>query len=65
MRQQGYGKGYAYYFDDPEGSFAQNYLPDGVQLDLYAPTGEGWEARVTERWRKLRDAHGDGEAAPD
>ncbi len=63
MRQQGYGKGYAYYFDDPEGSFAQNYLPDGVQLDLYAPTGEGWEARVADRWRKLRDAHGEGENA--
>ncbi|MFT2719906.1 replication-associated recombination protein A [Deinococcus sp. A31D244] len=65
MRQQGYGKGYAYYFDDPEGSFNQNYLPDGVQLDLYAPTGEGWEARVADRWRKLRDAHGEGEGAPD
>ena len=59
MRQQGYGQGYAYYFDDPEGSFQQNYLPDGVQLDLYAPTGEGWEARVAERWRKLKEAHGE------
>ncbi|WP_135227963.1 replication-associated recombination protein A [Deinococcus fonticola] len=58
MRQQGYGKGYAYYFDDPEGSFAQDYLPDGVDLGLYSPTGEGWEARVAERWRKLREAHG-------
>ena len=48
------------YFDDPEGSFAQNYLPDGVQLGLYAPTGEGWEARVAARWNKLRDAHGEG-----
>ncbi|MFB9992853.1 replication-associated recombination protein A [Deinococcus oregonensis] len=59
MRQQGYGKGYAYYFDDPEGSFEQHYLPDGVQLGLYAPTGEGWEARVAERWRKLQEAHGE------
>lgn len=57
MKGQGYGKGYAYYFDDPAGSFAQNYLPDGVQLDLYQPTGEGWEARMTERWRKLMTAH--------
>jgi putative ATPase len=62
MRQQGYGKGYAYYFDDPEGSFEQDYLPDGVQLGLYAPTGEGWEARVAERWRKLQDAHGEAGA---
>lgn len=60
MRQQGYGGGYAYYFDDPEGSFRQNYLPDGVDLGLYQPTGEGWEARVAERWRKLREAHGEG-----
>ncbi|GAA5511947.1 replication-associated recombination protein A [Deinococcus carri] len=61
MRAQGYGQGYAYYFDDPEGSFAQNYLPDGVSLDLYEPTGEGWEARVAERWRKLQAAHGEGQ----
>ena len=60
MRQQGYGQGYAYYFDDPEGSFAQEYLPDGTDLGLYAPTGEGWEARVAERWRKLNEAHGEG-----
>ena len=60
MRQQGYGQGYAYYFDDPAGSFRQNYLPDGVHLDLYTPTGEGWEQRVAERWRKLQDAHGEG-----
>ncbi|ACO45333.2 replication-associated recombination protein A [Deinococcus deserti] len=62
MRAQGYGKGYAYYFDDPEGSFEQLYLPEGVQLDLYAPTGEGWEARMAERWRKLREAHGEARA---
>ncbi|SEI58861.1 Recombination protein MgsA [Deinococcus reticulitermitis] len=59
LRQQGYGQSYAYYFDDPAGSFAQNYLPDGVRLDLYQPTGEGWEAKVAERWRKLMQAHGE------
>ena len=57
MRSQGYGTGYAYYFDDPAGSFAQHYLPEGVELSLYTPTGEGWEERVRERWRKLREAH--------
>ncbi|WP_420596939.1 replication-associated recombination protein A [Deinococcus sp.] len=57
MRSQGYGTGYAYYFDDPAGSFAQHYLPDGVELNLYTPSGEGWEERVRERWRKLREAH--------
>ncbi|WP_045234709.1 replication-associated recombination protein A [Deinococcus pimensis] len=60
MRSQGYGRGYAYYFDDPEGSFAQTYLPDElVGTSLYEATGEGWEARVRERWRKLRELHGD------
>ena len=57
MRQQGYGKGYAYYFDDPQGSFDQPYLPEGVQLHLYAPRNEGWEGRASERWRKLMDLH--------
>ncbi|AFZ68398.1 replication-associated recombination protein A [Deinococcus peraridilitoris] len=58
MRAQGYGKGYAYYFDDPEGSFAQTYLPDALNgLQIYAASGEGWEARVKERWQKLRELH--------
>lgn len=57
LRAQGYGRGYAYYFDDPQGSFAQHYFPEGELLELYAPTGEGWEARMQERWRKLRAAH--------
>ncbi|WP_291422968.1 replication-associated recombination protein A [Deinococcus sp.] len=65
MRQQGYGQGYAYYFDDPAGSFAQNYLPEGVELGLYQPTGEGWEARAEARWRKLQHAHGAGLSDPD
>ncbi|AZI42573.1 replication-associated recombination protein A [Deinococcus psychrotolerans] len=59
MRSQGYGQSYAYYFDDPSGSFAQDYLPHGVALDLYSPNGEGWEDRMAERWRKLREAHGE------
>ena len=59
MRAQGYGKGYAYYFDDPGGSFAQTYLPDALEgAELYAASGEGWEARVRERWQKLRARHG-------
>jgi putative ATPase len=58
MRSQGYGRGYAYYFDDPEGSFAQTYLPDELAgTAIYSATGEGWEARVRERWEKLRDLH--------
>ena len=53
LRQQGHGKGYAYYFDDPAGSFEQRYLPEGAELRLYTPRNEGWEGRASERWRKL------------
>ena len=55
MRQLGYGRGYAYYHDDPEGSFAQAYLPESLEgLELYQATGEGWETRVRERLSTLR-----------
>ena len=64
MRSQGYGQSYAYYFDDPEGSFRQPYLPEGVALNLYRPEGEGWEARIQERWRKLQEAHRSGSPDP-
>ncbi len=58
MRSQGYGQGYAYYFDDPQGSFAQGYLPEGLEdAALYAAAGEGWEERVRGRWQKLRELH--------
>ena len=68
LRAQGYGQGYAYYFDDPAGSFEQGYFPEGADLDFYEPGPEGWETRVQARWSKLRAAHagqageeGDGE----
>lgn len=55
MKSLGYGKAYAYYHDDPEGSFAQAYLPEGLEgLTLYEATGEGWEERVRERLGALR-----------
>ncbi|MCX7602151.1 MAG: replication-associated recombination protein A, partial [Meiothermus sp.] len=55
LQRLGYGRGYAYYHDDPEGSFAQPYLPDGLEnLTLYEATGEGWEERVRERLERLR-----------
>ncbi|MCX7740248.1 MAG: replication-associated recombination protein A, partial [Meiothermus sp.] len=55
MKALGHGHGYAYYHDDPEGSFAQPYLPQGLEdLTLYEACGEGWEERVRERLRSLR-----------
>ena len=64
MRAQGYGQTYAYYFDDPQGSFAQPYLPTDVHLNLYRPQFEGWEGRVQERWRKLQNLHHKDENTP-
>jgi putative ATPase len=49
MKALGYGAGYGYLFDDPEGSFRQPYLPEGVAGGYYTADGEGWEVRVRER----------------
>jgi putative ATPase len=41
--------------EDKEGSFAQRYLPEGLEgLSLYEATGEGFEERVRERLKALR-----------
>lgn len=50
MKALGYGQGYAYYFDDPEASFAQRYFPEALgERRYYDAGGEGWEAKVRER----------------
>jgi putative ATPase len=58
MKDLGYGKGYKYDPDTPEGFSGQNYFPDGVERRVfYAPKGDGAEARVKERldrWAALR-----------
>ena len=55
MKSIGYGTAYAYYFDDPDGSFAQSYLPGSLEgAHLYEATGEGWESKVRERLEGLR-----------
>ncbi|RIH89019.1 Replication-associated recombination protein A [Meiothermus luteus] len=55
LKGLGHGHGYAYYHDDPEGSFAQPYLPEGLEgLTFYEAHGEGWEERVRERLKSLR-----------
>lgn len=58
MKDQGYGKGYAYDHDQ-EGSFSgQNYFPDGMDREaFYEPKGMGREGPIAERlakWRALR-----------
>jgi putative ATPase len=55
-RALGHGEGYAYYHEDQEGSFAQRYLPEELEgLHLFEATGEGFEERVRERLKVLRE----------
>lgn len=64
MKDQGYGKGYAYDHDAENGFSGQNYFPDGMDRELfYAPKGEGREGPIAERlrrWAALREAKDDG-----
>ncbi len=59
----GHGAGYRYAHDEPDGVAAQVYLPadlDG-QVDDDRPTDRGFEARLAERRRWLRERlHGPG-----
>jgi putative ATPase len=58
MKDLGYGQGYRYDPDTPEGFSGQNYFPEGIDRPVfYAPRGDGAEARVKERlarWAQLR-----------
>ena len=61
MKELDYAKAYAYYFDDPKGSFAQTYLPDKLaQREYYAPLAEGWEQKVKVRLEHLKGLHKEG-----
>jgi putative ATPase len=58
MKSLGYGKGYQYDPDTPEGFSGANFFPDEMERRVfYAPKGEGHEAKVKERldrWAALR-----------
>jgi len=60
------GKGkapsYVYAHDEPDGVARQQYLPDDLHgsTDYYRPTDRGFEARLQERWRWLRERLGRG-----
>ena len=62
MRDLGYGKGYAYDHDTPDGFSGQNYFPDEMpRQTFYKPRGEGSEARIKERlerWAAMRRDRG-------
>ncbi len=62
MRSLGYGQGYAYDHDAPEGFSGQDYFPEGMARQrFYMPKGEGAEARIKarlEQWAQLRRERG-------
>ncbi len=58
MKQLGYGKGYQYDPDTPEGFSGANFFPDEMERRVfYKPKGEGHEEKVKarlERWAAMR-----------
>ena len=64
MKDLGYGKGYEYDHDTPEGFSGQNYFPDGMpRRRLYRPGERGFEREIAKRltyWEKLRGERGSG-----
>jgi putative ATPase len=59
MKNEGYGKGYAYDHDAPDGFSGQNYFPSGLERrDYYQPKERGFEREIQKRldyWDKLRE----------
>lgn len=58
MKDQGYGKGYAYDHDAEDGFSGQNYFPDGMERpEMYQPVERGFERELKKRleyFAKLR-----------
>ncbi len=51
----GHGKGYLYPHDYPGGYVEQDYLPDGLQGEVfYRPSGEGYEAKIMKQMREMK-----------
>jgi putative ATPase len=59
MKELGYGHGYAYDHDAPDGFSGQDYWPEGMAAQvLYTPSPRGTEARIAERlaeWARRRE----------
>ena len=55
MKQEGYGKGYAYDHNEDEAFSGQNYFPDGMERQMfYAPTALRLRGRAEGAARALR-----------
>ncbi len=64
MRDLGYGEGYVYDPDTPEGFSGLDYFPDELpRRELYKPVDRGFEREIKKRldyWGKLRARRDDG-----
>ncbi|HEY0626601.1 MAG TPA: replication-associated recombination protein A [Allosphingosinicella sp.] len=64
MKNIGYGKGYAYDHDAPEGFSGDNYWPEEMEPQtFYEPVERGFEAKIRERlafWEQRRKDLGKG-----
>lgn len=62
MKNIGYGAGYDYDHNTPEGFSGQNYFPDGIPREqFYQPVERGFERDLKKRleyWQKLRNEKG-------
>ncbi|MBJ7440026.1 MAG: replication-associated recombination protein A [Sphingopyxis sp.] len=62
MKDLGYGAGYAYDHDAPDGFSGAEYWPEGMGAQIYyQPTDRGFEKRIAERiawWDEQRKARG-------
>jgi putative ATPase len=58
MKELGYGQGYRYDHEEPQGHAAgQQFLPDALLgTGFYAPTQHGLEAKIAEKLARLRGA---------
>ena len=56
LKEEGYGDGYRYAHDEPNGFAAgENYFPDGIQaVTFYEPTDRGLERTIKEKLAQLR-----------
>jgi putative ATPase len=62
MKQEGYGAGYQYDHDTPEGFSGQEYFPERMKRQMfYTPVERGFEREIQKRliyWKRLRQARG-------
>ncbi|GAC1329362.1 MAG: replication-associated recombination protein A [Beijerinckiaceae bacterium] len=63
MKQEDYGRGYAYDHNEPEAFSGQDYWPEQLgRQKMYAPVDRGFEREIGKRmavWEKLRKERGD------